>query len=205
MLLKKLIPIILSVSLLLALAGCGSSETSEEVSTSESAASEEIASAEESAAEDSAEASAEEEYEPTVDELFDELTQESDGVFIKLQCYDRRGTPIRNGEVVITDGSEERTFETDFSGFALIDAMAVDTAYTVTIDDADEEEPAPYGSFTLTLLEADEYAGEEDAEAGSITVSVANGLDSCVDMAVTATDDDGTVSLFSLSRISAWN
>ena len=207
---EKFIALILSLILVFTLSACGSSEESASAAASaEASASEEESVVEDSSAEEASsveDSSVEEEvYEPTVDELFEDLIAEYDGVYVKLQCYNRKGTPIRNGNVVISDGEEERSFETDFSGYALIDGLAFDTEYTVSVDDGDEEEPTPCGSFTLTIVEEEEYAGTEDEETpGSITISVADGQSSAVDMAVTANDDDGSIAVFTLSRSAVW-
>ena len=204
---KKLTVILLALAMLATMTACGSkaaassaegssSETSEVNSSAEG-------SAEDSAEEASVEESAEEVYEPTVDDLFSDLIDSSNGVYVKLQFYNRKGTPIRNASVTISSESGEMTTETDFSGYALLSELALDTEYTVSITDGDEEEPAPYGSFTLTITSGEGYA-EGGEEEGNVVVTVADEEDSCVDMAVTGTDDDGSVCTFNLSRVSEW-
>lgn len=194
--------ILLALLLLGLCVGCGTEEAS--VSSVESAAEsveESVSdSAEDSVQETSAEESAVEEEEPTIDEQFASLTADAQGVCLKLQIYSQKGTPVRHGHVTLSaESGETITEDTDYSGYALILDLELDTEYAVTVTYEDE---SPVGTTSFTLQAGEGYAGGTSEE--TIRLEVGDGESSLVDLAITATDENGNDSGFTISRISAW-
>lgn len=214
-------------ALLLTLCACGNQNTSTQDS-SLSAAPEASAAAEvstvtgESSAEESTlEESVFGEPAPTADELFYEFRQTADGTAVKLQFYTRKGFPVKSGavtvealqetqllenstedaEVVPETSTENKTDEIDLdeSGFGFL-AMQVGATYRLTVTDGDGE---LVGTATLALETGEQLSGA-DGEDNVIYITVPEPENLAVDAAITATDDDGTISVFSLSRISEW-
>lgn len=192
------------------LCACGGTESVSSASGADSSVSAQD-SAEAGSAESSAEESSAEEdstvEEPDADELFYEFTQTATGTPVKLQIYNRKGFPVKNGTVTLQrleesqDSSGEATLtdreklEIDKSGFAFLDLQPGES-YVLTVKDADGE---PAGSCTLALETGTETAGTTEENGGiSMTAGAA------VDAAITATDDDGEKVGFTLSRIGAW-
>lgn len=193
------------------LCACGGTESVLSVSGADAEDSASAVSAEAGSAESSAEESSAEEdstvEEPDADELFYEFTQTATGTPVKLQIYNRKGFPVKNGTVTLQrleesqDSSGEATLtdreklEIDKSGFAFLDLQPGES-YVLTVKDADGE---PAGSCTLALETGTETAGTTEENGGiSMTAGTA------VDAAITATDDDGEEAGFTLSRIGAW-
>ncbi len=199
---------LLALLLLSLCVGCGSEEAS--VSSTESAAesagetldstgTDVAASAEEGVAASSAEASVVEE-ELSIDEQFAALTADAQGVCLKLQIYNQKGTPVRNGRVTLeTESGETITANTDQSGYALLLDLALDTDYTMTVV---YEDDSPVGSAALAIQSGDSYAGGAGEDA--LLLEVGSGDTSLVDLAITATDENGEASSFTISRVSAW-
>ena len=214
-------------ALLLALCACGNQNASTQDSSltaapESSTSAEDSTLAEENSVEESAlEESVLEEAVPTADELFYEFRQTADGTAVKLQFYTRKGFPVKNGavtvealqetqllenstedaELVPETSTENKTDEIDLdeSGFGFL-AMQVGETYRLTVTDADGE---LVGTATVTLESGDQLSGA-DGEDNVIYITVPEPENLAVDAAITATDDDGTVSVFSLSRISEW-
>ncbi len=189
------------------MASCGSNETG-----TESTASAESTVQEESNIDSSAESSMESQVEEetsmeeasaeetiSVDEQFADYVETSSGICLKLQVYDRRGTPVRNGTVTVESADGTQTAETDFSGYAFLSGLSVDQEYTFTVKNSEEEQVGT----VLVQMSENEVEGTETE--GKIVFSVSNGNTSMIDLAITATDDDGTVSSFELSRVDAWD
>lgn len=192
-----------ALALMLSMAACSSEDTQSSassgsetsaVSTQEDSAEEssEVSSAEESAVESSVE------EEISIDEQFADFVEVSSGICLKLQVYDRKGTPVRNGTVTVESSAGSQQADTDFSGYAFLSDLLPDQEYTLTVNNEDGE---PVGTATLQIAEGDSYGMLEE---GEIAFTVADGNVSMVDLAITATEDDGTVSRFELSRIAAW-
>ena len=213
-------------ALLLALCACGNQNASTQDSSlsaaPETSASAEVSTLEEASAADSTpEESVLEESAPTSDELFYEFRQTADGTAVKLQFYTRKGFPVKSGAVTVetlaetqlsedsTDdaelvpatSTERKTDEIDLdeSGFGFL-SMQVGETYRLTVTDADGE---LVGTATVTLESGDQLSGMTNAN-NVIDITVPEPENLAVDAAITATDDDGTVSVFSLSRISEW-
>ena len=230
---KRICAICLCAALLFSLAACGSDSASEETAVSStpeisSAAEESTA---ESAAESAPEESAAEEIEPTIDEQFSEFIATAQGVCLKLQIYTQKGLPVRNGTVDITAAEAEivpdtlantaddsslaeelpaedtgeqdillYTAETDFDGYMFLSDLEFDRDYTLTVCNTDG---ALIGTVTLTIVSGEDYAGSSETE-GQIILSVSDGALSTADLAITATDENGAESSFSLSRMDKW-
>ena len=213
-------------ALLLALCACGNQNASTQDSSlsaaPETSASAEVSTLEEASAADSTpEESVLEESAPTSDELFYEFRQTADGTAVKLQFYTRKGFPVKSGavtvealqetqllenstedaEVVPETSTENKTDEIDLdeSGFGFL-AMQVGITYRLTVTDGDGE---LVGTATVALEAGDQLSGTTN-EDNVIYITVPEPENIAVDAAITATDDDGTISVFSLSRISEW-
>ena len=213
-------------ALLLTLCACGNQNTSTQDSSlsaaPEASAAEVSTVTEESSVEESAvEESVLEEPAPTVDELFYEFRQTADGTAVKLQFYTRKGFPVKSGavtvealqetqllenstedaELVPETSTENKTDEIDLdeSGFGFL-SMQVGETYRLTVTDGDGE---LVGTATVALETGDQLSGA-DGEDNVIYITVPEPENLAVDAAITATDDDGTISVFSLSRISEW-
>lgn len=192
-----------ALALMLSMAACSSEDTQSSASSvsETSAVSTQEDSAEDSSAESSVEESAVEssvEEEISVDEQFADFVEVSSGICLKLQVYDRKGTPVRNGTVTVESTAGSQQADTDFSGYAFLSELLSNEEYTLTVNNEDGE---PVGTATLQITEGDSYGMLEE---GEIAFTVADGNVSMVDLAITATEDDGTASRFELSRIAAW-
>lgn len=204
---KKCMMMFLISVMLLGLCACGSTDSSVEAAavsaaeTSETESSADSAAEEGSAAgEDSAEeASVIEEAELTTDELFAAVVENAEGICLKLQLYNRRGMPIKAADIELVSELETNQDATDNKGFVFLSELTLNTDYTLTAFDDDGQ----VGSVTFRLVEGDTYGGAEDD--GVLKISVADGADSVVDLALTGTSDNGDESVFELSRISAWS
>lgn len=214
-------------AMLLTMCACGNQDASTQ-SSSLSAAPEASASAEvsslteETSAEESAlEESSLEEPAPSADELFYEFQQTAEGTAIKLQFYTRKGFPVKNGAVSVEMLQETQLLENstsdvtldssssvenasdqielDESGFGFL-SMQVGETYCLTVTDGDGE---LVGTATVALKNSEQLSGTTD-EDNVICIAVPEPENLAVDAAITATDDDGTVSTFMLSRIAEW-
>jgi hypothetical protein len=215
---KHITTLCLTAALLLGLAACGDSSSS--VSSAEAAASEAVSSQEESVLEESSleestleDSTLEEEAEPTLDEQFAAFLSDASGVCLKLRVCDLKGNPIKNGTVTLSEPQEAAeaasdaetaeaevySAETDSSGYAFISELALDQEYTLTVYD---QEKALVGTVSLKIESGDSYGGTSDED--SILLTVADDTLSNVDLAIIATDEDGTVSSFSLFRTAKW-
>jgi hypothetical protein len=215
---KQITALCLTAVLLLGLAACGDSTDSTSTSVSaeavSSAEADETSSAEDSVLEESSlEDSTLEDAELTIDEEFALFISDAEGICLKLRVCDRKGSPIRNGTVSLTEAAgntgdtsqleladtEICTAETDSSGYAFVSQLELDTEYTLTVYD---QEDAPVGTVALQVVSGDSYTGSSDEDG--IVLTVKDGSLSNVDMAIIATDDDGSVSSFSLFRMTMW-
>jgi hypothetical protein len=209
---KQITTLCLTAVLLLGLAACGDSSSS--VSSAEAAASEAVSSQEESVLEESSledstleDSTLEEEAEPTLDEQFAAFLSDASGVCLKLRVCDLKGNPIKNGTVTLSEAQEAASeattevysAETDSSGYAFVSELALDQEYTLTVYDQEE---ALVGTVSLKIESGDSYGGTSDED--SILLTVADDTLSNVDLAIIATDEDGTVSSFSLFRAAKW-
>jgi hypothetical protein len=209
---KQITTFCLTAALLLSLAACGDSSAS--VSSAEASASSaestqeesvlETSTLEDSSIEDSA---LEEETEPTLDEQFAAFLSEASGVCLKLRACDMKGNPVKNGTVTVSEpqeadaaeSTEVYSAETDSSGYAFLSELELDQAYTLTVYDQEEQ---LVGTVSLKIEGGDSYEGTSDED--SILLTVADDSLSNVDLAIIATDEDGTVSSFSLFRAAKW-
>jgi hypothetical protein len=206
---KHITTLCLTAALLLGLAACG--DSSSPVSSAEAAASEAVSSQEESVLEESSleesnleDSTLEEEAEPTLDEQFAAFLSDASGVCLKLRVCDLKGNPIKNGTVTLSEPQEAAeaevySAETDSSGYAFVSELELDRDYTLTVYDQEE---ALVGTVSLKIEGSDTYGGTSDED--SILLTVADDTLSNVDLAIIATDEDGTVSSFSLFRSAKW-
>ena len=214
-------------ALLLTLTACGAQNASTQdsslsVAPESSVSAEDSTLAEENSVEESAvEESVLEESAPTADELFYEFRQTADGTAVKLQFYTGKGFPVKSGSVtvetlaetqlpedstnnaeLVPEASTENKTEKinlDESGIGFL-SMQVGETYRLTVTDGDGE---LIGTATVALETGDQLSGA-DGEDNVIYITVPEPENLAVDAAITATDDDGTISVFSLSRISEW-
>jgi hypothetical protein len=213
---KQITTFCLTAALVLSLAACGDSSSS--VSSAEDVTSEVTSSQEESVLEESTleestleDSTLEEEVELTLDEQFAAFLSDASGVCLKLRACDYQGNPVKNGSVTVSEpldsaqddsaatGTEVYSAETDSSGYAFISELELDQDYTLTVYD---QEDALVGTVSLKIESDDSYGGASDAD--SILLTVADDSLSNVDLAIIATDKDGTVSSFSLFRSAKW-
>ncbi len=200
---RNILLLVLCMIVALLLSACGSSSESTATSASEEVVSEESAEEEEAIEEeDSAEEEEEEEeVELTVDETFALLVEDGEGICMKLQIYNQKGTPVRSGIITLECDSNTIEEETDSSGYALITGLMLDTEYTVTVVNSSEE---LIGTVTLMIIDGDTYAAAVNDD-DTLVVSVADGEISVVDLSISATDENGEDSAFECHRIDIWD
>lgn len=205
---KKCTMMLLISVMLLGLCACGSTNSSVESAAVSAAATSETESGADSAAEEVSvaeedsveETSVIEEAELTTDEMFATVLENAKGICLKLQLYNRKGIPIKAADIELVSEFETDQDATDNKGFVFLSDLTLNTDYTLSVFDDDGQ----VGSVTFRLVEGDTYGGSEDDD-GILEISVADGADSIVDLAMTGTSDNGDESAFELSRISAWN
>ncbi len=191
------------LSMMSMMASCGSNETG-----TESTASAESTVQEESNIDSSAESSMESQVEEEASRrLLKNDDVDGDGIYAEASTgigpkiavvYDSETVVVKNGWLRWICGMQQNA-ETDFSGYAFLSGLSVDQEYTFTVKNSEEEQVGT----VLVQMSENEVEGTETE--GKIVFSVSNGNTSMIDLAITATDDDGTVSSFELSRVDAWD
>ena len=219
----KKFTIFLGCLLIFGLCACGAEteSTAESVSSTPSEATVETveSTSDEISVSEEAE-SVEEEPKPTTDELFYEFLRTAEGISLKLQVYDQKGMPVKNGQVILSTGntivakaetSEEAaevtttknigTYTTDNSGYVFISQLEASVAYqlAVTTEDADL-----IGAVSFSVEYGTEYAFSNDTENGSVLLTVTEAQPLAVNLSVTATNEDGAVSAFEVHRMAQW-
>lgn len=220
----KKFTIFLCAVLMFGLCACGSAtgsatESVDSTLSETTVETEESASAEASVSEE--DESVEEEPEPTTDELFYEFLQSAEGISLKLQIYDQKGMPVKNGQVIlstentlITNGEESAaeaaevttttnigTYTTDNSGYVFISQLEAATAYRLSVM---TEDNAPVGEVSFSIDYGTECSYSNDTENGSITLTITEAEPLAADLSITATDEDASVSSFEIHRMTQW-
>lgn len=98
----------------------------------------------------------------------------------------------------LTTATNLYTTTTDGDGYVFLDGMEEGEIYRITVSD---EDGAPVGVVTLTFQYGTEYSGTVE---DGIVLTLTEEEPVAADLAITATEEDGSSSSFTLNRIAQW-